>query len=176
MSAPASYYAAQATNHLILTRTGQTTLTRPASQADHDAVNRMHARSSLESRFSRYQAARRMLRPAEWSHLVRPSHGSSWVTHPAGNPHLIVAATHLMRTDNDHVGELALLVEDAWQNVGLGMGLTRYALAHAASLGMHAVTVRTSRANSRMLSICRTLGARTPRTNGTAVDLSLPLA
>ncbi|MEU1371963.1 N-acetyltransferase [Streptomyces sp. NPDC005803] len=152
--------------HPIATRSGRLTVTRPASEDSYEAVNRMHGRSSLESRFSRYQAARRRLRPSEWAALVGPEQGRSWVTHPVGSPHLVIATTHLLHTGSSHTGELALLVEDAWQNSGLGRGLTRYALAQASVLGMQTVRVRTQLSNDRMLAICRALGA-TPsaRTN-----------
>lgn len=165
----------QAPGHLISTRSGRLTVTRPASEAHYEAMNRMHARSSLESRFSRYQAARRMLRPSEWTSLIRPERGLSWVTHPVGSPNLVIATTHLLRA-GDRTGELALLVEDAWQNVGLGRGLTRYVLAQASVLGLQSVLVRTERSNSRMLAICRILGAYTAHhdEHGTDVDLILP--
>lgn len=87
-----------------------------------------------------------------------------------------VARTHLLHTGSSHAGELALLVEDAWQNSGLGRGLTRYALAQASVLGMQTVRVRTQLSNDRMLAICRALGADTVRPDGqlTDVDLMLP--
>lgn len=163
-------------DHLIATRSGRLTVTRPASQACFEAVNRMHGRSSLESRFSRYQAARRRLRASEWAALVGPDRGRSWVTHPVDSPHVVIATTHLLHAGSGHTGELALLVEDAWQNAGLGGGLTRYALTQASVLGMQTVTVRTQLSNDRMLAICRSLGTGSLRRDGqvTAVDLMLP--
>ncbi|MFE9728563.1 GNAT family N-acetyltransferase [Streptomyces sp. NPDC005794] len=102
--------------------------------------------------------------------------GLEWVTHPVGSPHLVIATTHLLHADSDCTGELALLVEDAWQNSGLGGSLIRYALAHASVLGLRSVMVRTQRSNDRMLAICRALGAYNPSRGrqGTDVELVLP--
>lgn len=166
----------RAAGHLIRTRTGQTTVTRRASEADRDAVNEMHARCCLESRYSRYQAARRDLSAAQFGHLVHPDRGLSWVTHPADCPYLVIAVANLMRTDDERIGDLGLLVEDAWQSRGLGSALTRYTIAQAPALGVHAISVMTGRDNRRMLSICRTLGAHSPRASGTTIDLTLPVA
>ncbi|MFF8593867.1 GNAT family N-acetyltransferase [Streptomyces sp. NPDC015220] len=150
-------------------------MTRPATDADLDAVNAMHARSSRQSRHSRYQGARREISPTEWAALIRPGRGLGWVTHPVGDPELVVAATHLVRARTGHAGELGILVEDAWQDAGLGSGLVRHALGEARSLGLRVVTVMTDRANRRMLSICRALGARTLNVDGATLDLALPV-
>ncbi|MFQ6147103.1 N-acetyltransferase family protein [Streptomyces seoulensis] len=150
-------------------------MTRPATGADLDAVNAMHARSSALSRRSRYQAARREISRSEWAVLTRPDRGLSWVTRPAHDPGLIIAATHLVRARSGTSGELGILVEDAWQNDGLGSALVRNALDGARSLGLRTVTVMTDWANHRMLSICRALGARALGVEGATVDLALPV-
>ncbi|MGW1362940.1 N-acetyltransferase family protein [Streptomyces chartreusis] len=172
---PTPAFVAIPAGHQITARTGHRTVTRPATEGDLDAVNDLHRRCTLDSRFSRYQAARRSLSASEWSSLVRPDRGRSWVTHPGDAPHLVIAATHLLHTGHDHVGELGLLIEDAWQSRGLGTQLTRYAIAQAPALGVRAITVMTGRDNARMLRICRSFGAHTPRHDGSTVSLTLPV-
>ncbi|MEU2336167.1 GNAT family N-acetyltransferase [Streptomyces sp. NPDC013172] len=135
-------------------------MTWVAVEADHGDVSEMHARTSRESRYDRYQSARPGLTPADWSSLVRPDRGLSWVTRPSATPGTVVAVSHLMHTSTAGVGELGLLVEDTWQNAGLGSCLVRHALARADRLGLRAVTVMTGRSNHRMLAICRSLGFR----------------
>ncbi|MGW0513516.1 N-acetyltransferase family protein [Streptomyces olivaceoviridis] len=154
---------------------GRVARTRPAVPADHAAVNAMHERCSPESRYRRYQTARLGLTDAEWRSLTGPGRGLSWVTHPAGAPGRIVAATHVLRTSAAGDGELAILVEDSWQSLGLGTSLIRQALREAGRLGMASVHVMTHRDNHRMLSICRSLGALVTHAEGPAVDLTLPL-
>jgi len=164
--------------HLVRTRFGGLTVTRLASQDDYAAVDAMHARSSLESRASRYRTGRQSLRPAEWSALTDPGRGLSWVTCPAGRPRTVIAVTHLLRTGGELAGELALMVEDAWQNSGLGSALARYAVAHASVLGLRSVVISTERSNERMLAICRLLGASVACTDARDPDLEwvLPAA
>lgn len=168
--------AALRPGHLSVTDDGRSALTRPAVPADHTAVNAMHDRCSPESRFRRYQTARLGLTRAEWLSLTRPDRGVSWITHPAEDPGRIVAATHVFRTATTGNGELAILVENSWQSVGLGTILVRRALRQAGRLGMASVQVLTHRDNHRMLSICRSFGARIPQTGGPTVDLTLAIA
>lgn len=159
----------------LTTRDGRRTVTWAALEADHGDVSEMHARTSRQSRYDRYQSARSGLTPTDWSSLVRPDRGQSWVTRPSADPGTVVAVSHLMHTSTAGVGELGLLVEDAWQNAGLGSCLVRHALARADCLGLQAVTVMTDRSNRRMLAICRALGFRTFDADGEVVELILPV-
>ncbi|MGV9355402.1 N-acetyltransferase family protein [Streptomyces misionensis] len=150
-------------------------MTLVALESDHGAVSAMHGRTSPQSRYDRYQSARPGLSSADWSSLVRPDRGVSWVTRPSADPGTVVAVSHLMHTATAGVGELGLLVEDGWQNAGLGSCLVRHALARADLLGLRAVAVMTGRSNHRMLAICRALGFRTVDADGDTVDLLLPI-
>ncbi|PSM42958.1 hypothetical protein C6Y14_12300 [Streptomyces dioscori] len=84
--------------------------------------------------------------------------------------------SHLMRTDRDGVHELGLLVEDAWQNRGLGMSLACHAVHLARRLDCHSVAVMTDAANTPMLAITRRLGAFVPPSSSGVVDLVIPVA
>lgn len=145
----------------MATRTDRITLTRPASADDYEAVNEMHATCSPESRYARYNAARRGLTRREWATLCDRSLGLTLVTVQADNPSRVVALTHLMRTSVSHVRELAVLVEDSWQGQGLGAALVSYVvgLAHTGVLGCRAISAATGRGNVRMLSILQGLDA-----------------
>ncbi|MER6066380.1 GNAT family N-acetyltransferase [Streptomyces sp. NPDC001792] len=94
----------------------------------------------------------------------------------AESRHRRIAATHLLHTPADRTGELAILVEDAWQNLGLGRNLVRRALHEAHRLGMASVHVLTERDNHRMLSLCRSLGARVRDAEGCTVYLTPTVA
>ncbi|MFF4205573.1 GNAT family N-acetyltransferase [Streptomyces sp. NPDC001668] len=106
-------------------------VTRAAHYTDLPAVNALHARCSLASTYARYRCARRSLTRREWTRLVHPAAGRTWVTSPTGQPETVIAVTHLLRTSMPGVCELALLVEDAWQGQGLGTRLAAEALAAA---------------------------------------------
>ncbi|MBO1334344.1 hypothetical protein J3486_24235 [Streptomyces sp. VRA16 Mangrove soil] len=88
------------------------------------------------------------------------------MTAPLDAPDTVIAVTHLLRGDTERCGELALLVEDDWQDAGLGTALARWTLSRAADLGMSTVMVLTSASNRRMNAICRGLGARTAPAGG----------
>ncbi|MDQ0941949.1 GNAT family N-acetyltransferase [Streptomyces sp. V1I1] len=62
--------------------------------------------------------------------LSDPERGTTLVTTTARNTDRIIAMTNVMRTDQQGVGELAVLIEDAWQSKGLGTALA----AHAADV------------------------------------------
>ncbi|CAL9385499.1 hypothetical protein SUDANB146_01140 [Streptomyces sp. enrichment culture] len=150
--------------------------TRPAAISDHEAVGAMHTRSSLESRYNRYQSARGGPSRREWSALVRPGTGESYVSRPDTEPLRVVSVCHLLHTPTEGVGELGILVEDAWQDLGLGTALVRHVLDRSRCLGLHTVLVMTDWSNHRMRAICRTLGSRTLRVGGNILELALPAA
>jgi RimJ/RimL family protein N-acetyltransferase len=165
----------QILGYLYATVGGRDTSTRPAFPNDLNAVNAMHTRASLASRYSRYHTARGHLTPADWQRLTSSDRGLTWVTQPADDDRSVIAVCHLMHNGSGDVGELSMLVEDAWQDAGLGTALAHHALRSAQQLGMQAVHVMTQHDNRRMLSICRRLGGVIPRPTGPTVDLVLPV-
>ncbi|MCX5355814.1 GNAT family N-acetyltransferase [Streptomyces mirabilis] len=156
LTAPSAGTAGSA-GHRIRTRSGRMTVTRRAEAADLEAVNAMHGLCSPQTLFSRYQAGRFALREHEWAHLTRQ--GVGWVTSPVNRPDVVVATTHLLHDGIDGRGELALLVEDGWQDVGLGTALARWALSQAPQFGVRQAVVVTTRDNRRMTAICNSLSA-----------------
>ncbi|MEU5712514.1 MULTISPECIES: GNAT family N-acetyltransferase [Streptomyces] len=148
---------AGAGGHRIRTRSGRTIVTRQAEAADLAAVNAMHGRCSPQTLYRRYQTGRFALREHEWGRLTRQ--GMSWVTSPASRPDVVVALTHLVHDGTEGSGELALLVEDGWQDMGLGTALARWALSRAPLSGIRRAVVVTMRDNRRMTAICHSLGA-----------------
>ena len=148
---------AESAGHRIRTRSGRMTVTRRAEAVDLAAVNAMHSRCSPQMLFSRYQTGRFALREHEWARLPRP--GMSWVTSPVNRPDMVVAITHLLQTGVDGRGELALLVEDGWQDVGLGTALARWALSQAPLSGVRQAVVVATHDNRRMTAICNSLSA-----------------
>ncbi|MFI5864739.1 GNAT family N-acetyltransferase [Streptomyces sp. NPDC051546] len=151
------------------------TITRPATLDDFDAVNSLHERCSLQTRFARYQAARRSLRLAEFHHLTRPERSLTWVTHPEDDPRQLVATTNLVRTIEADVAELGIMIEDPWQSRGLGTTLAQYARAQARAFGCSSMAVMTGSDNVRMLKIMNTLGAARPAIRSSTVDLTVPV-
>ncbi|MFF1678797.1 GNAT family N-acetyltransferase [Streptomyces sp. NPDC058256] len=149
------------------------TVTRPATLDDFDAVNALHERCSLDTRFARYQAARRTLRFAEFRHLTHPEYSLTWVSHPEDEPEQIIATMNLVRTSDASVAELGIMIDDRWQGRGLGTVLVQYAQGQARALGYASMTAMTGSGNVRMLKIMRTLGPPPPITTGSTVDITV---
>ncbi|MFH0245994.1 GNAT family N-acetyltransferase [Streptomyces sp. HK10] len=159
----------------VLPHTGTGTITRPATLDDFDAVNALHDRCSLATRFARYQAARHSLRLAEFHHLTRPDRSLTWVTYPEDDPQQLIATTNLVRTTDPNTAELGIMIEDPWQSRGLGTTLAQYAQAQARALGCTSMTVMIGSDNARMLKIMKTLGATRPAIHSSTVDLTVPV-
>ncbi|KOV73401.1 hypothetical protein ADL02_40235 [Streptomyces sp. NRRL WC-3723] len=165
----------QAASITPLTHAGTQTITRPATLDDFDAVNALHDRCSLATRFARYQAARRSLRLSEFEHLTRSERSLTWVTYPMDDPHQLVATTNLVRTTEASTAELGIMIEDPWQSRGLGTALVQYARTQARAFRCSSMVVMTGSDNVRMLKIMRTLGAPRPDVHSSTVDLTIPV-
>lgn len=149
------------------------TVTRSAALDDFDAVNELHERCSLQTRFARYLAARRSLSLSEFVHLTRPDRSLTWVTHPKDDPDKIIATMNLVRTAEANAAELGIMIEDAWQSRGLGTSLVQFARTQARGFGCSSIVVLTSSDNVRVLKIMRSLGRLAVQ--GSTVDFTVCL-
>ncbi|MET9112341.1 GNAT family N-acetyltransferase [Streptomyces zhihengii] len=147
---------------------------RLAEETDYPRVGALHSRCSPESLHSRYLSGRRDIRLPEWRHLIDPAVGWTWVALPEEEPGRVVAVCHVLRTDTgDRAdGELAILVEDAWQGQRLGSQLVRTALSRSLTHGLKSVVVVTSGTNTRMVRISKALGAAVPRVFSPLIEMT----
>ncbi|AXI76431.1 GNAT family N-acetyltransferase [Peterkaempfera bronchialis] len=119
---------------------------------DRPAALEMHGRCSAETLRRRYHGpvgdADRYL-----GHLLEPRHGQTLAAElPDGR---IVGLAHLMWDGED--AEVAVLVEDAWQRRGLGVGLLHRLAALAAEAGVGSLYAVTQSANTAMVAAMRRL-------------------
>lgn len=161
--------------HSITLTDGTTTRTREAAPVDLVPVQELHRRCSLGSRAQRYHAGKSGLSPAEWRQLSSPARGTTLVTAPAERSGHIIAMTNVMRTDQQGVGELAILVEDAWQARGLGTALAEHAATVARREGHHALAAVVAASNKLMLHVLEKLDARPVGATGSVLDLRILL-
>jgi GNAT superfamily N-acetyltransferase len=151
---------------------------RTAGADDAEAVRRLHARCSARSRQRRYLSGGREPSAARLRRLLEPAAGCALLAvhvDPASGEERAIAIGNLL-TEGD-LGEVALLVEDAWQRRGVGTALLRRLLAGAARLGCAAVTAHTSAENVAMLRTLRRFGATGPGDrDGTLRGVTLPVA
>lgn len=111
---------------------GASVVLRAGRPADSEAVSELHARCSMETLFHRYHTGMRIL-PRRWLHrLLLPPRGIS-VLGVCGRD--VVALGQLIPSEAPGVAEVSLLVEDAWQNRGLGTALLARLSVIAATRG-----------------------------------------
>ncbi|WP_251091447.1 GNAT family N-acetyltransferase [Streptomyces sp. Caat 7-52] len=154
---------------------GTATRTRKAAPEDLVPVQELHRRCSPGSRALRYHAGQCGLSPAEWRQLSSPEHGTTLVTAPTGRTDHIIAMTNVMRTDQQGLGELGILVEDAWQARGLGTALAEHAATVARREGHHALAAVVAASNKPMLHVLEKLDARPVGATGSVLDLRIVL-
>ena len=132
---------------------------RRATADDVDAVVALHARCSMTSRLRRYLAGTRCPTEATLARLLSPAAGRCLVVEDGETR--LVAMANLM-SDGD-TPELALLIEDSWQQRRLGTVLARRLAAVATHSGAHSVKAVIHTGNAPMVRIMSSLGHRLHR-------------
>ncbi|MEU0394609.1 GNAT family N-acetyltransferase [Streptomyces sp. NPDC006208] len=161
--------------HPITLNDGTTTRTREVTPADLGPIQALHHRCSPISRALRYHAGKPQLTTAGWRVLSDPQRGTTLVTTTEQHTDRIIAMTNVMRTDEQGVGELAVLVEDAWQSKGLGTALTAHAAQVARRAGHHTLTAAVAAGNAPMLHVLENLDAPRTRATGPVLAIQIPL-
>lgn len=162
---------------LLLTDGSELTL-RPAATDDLPAVLAMHERCSADTRRRRYLSGSFAPSRALLNRLLEPAHGVTLVAvvggGPEGGPERIVAMGNLVA--EGLLGEVALLVEDAWQRRGVGTALLRRLVAHAGWTQHAALIAHTQADNVGMLRTLRRLNRPGPvERDGNMLSVTVPL-
>jgi GNAT superfamily N-acetyltransferase len=135
----------------LLLPDGQEVLVRPATRDDAPAVHDMHDRCSAESRRLRYFTAIPRLPADALERLLVPRAGITLVVVRPDGP--IAAVGSLLHTEDPGCGEVAVLVEDAWQGRGIGTALLRRLGSLAAGRGLAQLRAHVLPGNRRMLGV-----------------------
>jgi RimJ/RimL family protein N-acetyltransferase len=147
------------TCRLVLSDGVEVTIRR-ATADDVDAVVALHGRCSMTSRLRRYLAGIRCPTDATLARLLSPATGRCLVVENAEGT--LVAMANLV-WDGNNDPELALLIEDSWQNRRLGTVLARRLAVIASQAGAHSVRAVIHTGNVPMLQIMANLGHRLHR-------------
>lgn len=140
---------------------------RPLERRDEQAVAAMHARCSLASRRMRYFSAKPGLPSRLFALFLDRSRALTLVAESSNGE--LVALAHLVLTSDAGTAELAFLVEDAWQNQGLGRHLTELMVDIGFARGLTELRASVFSDNSRMRRLLTSLGGRTSRSEDPAV-------
>ena len=137
-------------------RDGTRVRIRPILPEDESRLVALHARLSRDTRYQRFFSAIQRL-PPDWAHffanvdyhrrLALVAERSS-----AGGPELIGVARY-EGTDQEDTVEVAFVIEDPWQNRGIGTILLEDLLRAAASRGIRRFRAYALPDNERMLHL-----------------------
>jgi GNAT superfamily N-acetyltransferase len=160
----------------LLLPDGAELLIRPATADDVEGVRRLHECSSATSRRHRYMDGRipaearlrRLLEPAGGLTLLALHHDSR-----TGEEQVVAMANLLAEGD---LGEVALLVEDAWQRRGIGTALLRRLTGYAARSGFVAIVAHMGAENVAMLCTLRRIGPGIIDRDGSMLSVTMPTA
>ncbi|ASU84575.1 GNAT family N-acetyltransferase [Nocardiopsis gilva YIM 90087] len=163
------------TDGAVVTHHGTDLYVWQVGAGDAAALQRLHLRCSAETTRRRYFSSVRELSPRMLGVFCDPERGLTLAARSlkGGEP---VALAHLMYTLDPGVGEMAFLVEDAWQGTGVGTALARALTAIAADWGLAEVRAETTPGNRSMLRIMRRLGASVSPPRQGVVQARLPVA
>jgi GNAT superfamily N-acetyltransferase len=188
---PAEYARAQAlveVSGALVRRTGEQTtlllpdgaelLIRAATADDVEGVRRLHARSSMLSRQRRYLGGMQVPSETRLRRMLEPASGLTLLAlhvDPASGKERVVAMATLLAEGD--LGEVALLVQDAWQRRGIGTVLLRRLAARAERMNLSALVAHTRADNVAMLRTLRRFGvAEGGEPDGTLLSLTWPVA
>jgi len=138
----------------VLLADGTELALRTGGPDDLARVVELHGRCSMTTRLRRYLSGTRAPTEAALGRLLSPANGHTLVVEDAAGR--IVAMGNLMGTSGP-TPELALLVEDAWQQRRLGTLLARRLLAVAERAGASRVQAVVHASNAPMIRIVTTL-------------------
>ncbi|MEV4578905.1 GNAT family N-acetyltransferase [Nonomuraea jabiensis] len=145
-----------ATERAIKLSDGVEITVRPLTSIYREAVRDLHDRCSPESRRFRYFTSMPALPARTFDRLCDRSRGFSLV---AGHDGQVVAMANLMFTPDPGIAEMAFLVEDRWQGLGLGTAMARMLVRSARDLGYAEVKATLLSDNARMRRLLISLGA-----------------
>ncbi|GAB2852329.1 GNAT family N-acetyltransferase [Actinocorallia aurea] len=141
--------------------------TRTLHPGDLAEVAAMHERCSGASRRLRYFSAKPTLPQRTFDVFCDRSRGLSLAVEDGSGR--VVALGHMMYDGTAGAAELAFLVEDAWQNRGIGRRLAELLVELGRAEGLGELRASVFSENARMRKLLTALGGRTRRTEDPAV-------
>jgi len=132
-----------------------TVATRPVQPADQTLFCRLWSRLSPETVYRRFHAPVHTLPEETVRHLVTVDHDQREAVVAVVGGEVVGVARYDRPLDDPSTAEIALLVEDAWQGVGLGRQLLSDLTARAARRGVRTLTATVQPDNEPVLGLLR---------------------
>jgi GNAT superfamily N-acetyltransferase len=131
--------------------------TRPVRPDDDERLVRMWPRLSPDTVYRRFHSPLRELPMATVHHLVEVDHDTREAVVAEVGGEVVGVARYDRSPDDPETAEFAVLVEDAWQGVGLGRQLLTELTELAARRGVRTLTAIVQPDNDRMVWLIRRL-------------------
>ena len=151
--------------------------TRPVQSDDEDRFRRLWPRLSPDTVYRRFHSPIHGLPRAAVQRLVRVDHDLREAVVADIGGEIVGVARYDRSRDDPSTAEFAVLVEDAWQGLGLGRQLLLELTQLAAERGVRTLTATVQADNDRMLGLLRRLlpdSRLTPEAGVFTVHSSLP--
>ena len=171
-------YPADLEREIVLAN-GQRIRVRPIRPDDEKRLADLYGRLSEQSAYQRFFSAMRRL-PPDWAHFLANVDYRRRLALVAEDPSspdgaLVAVARYESQADDDAV-EVALVVQDGWQNLGLGSRLFRALLEAATARGIRRFRAYVLADNRRMLHVISRLADVQQRArDGAVVELTFGL-
>jgi GNAT superfamily N-acetyltransferase len=131
--------------------------TRPVRPEDWTLFCRLWPRLSADTVYRRFHAPVRALPPDAVTRLVTVDHDLREAVVGVVGGEVVGVARYDRSPADPSRAELAILVEDAWQGIGLGRQLLVELTGLAARRGVRTVTATVQRDNDRVIGLIRRL-------------------
>jgi len=137
----------------ILLEDGVRVAVRPIRADDESRLVEFHDRLSQTTAYQRFFATVRRL-PTDWAHfLANVDYRRRLALVAECRPGELIAVARYEPTDRPDTAEVAFVVQDAWQNRGLGTALLGRLLGAAQARGIHRFQAYVLADNPRMLDM-----------------------
>jgi ribosomal protein S18 acetylase RimI-like enzyme len=131
--------------------------TRPVRPEDGALLCRMWPRLSRDTVYRRFHSPLRTLPDEAVRRLVTVDHDCREAVVGVVGGEVVGVARYDRSPDDPDLAEFAIVVEDAWQGVGLGRQLLLELIALAGRRGVRTLTASVQRDNDRVIGLIRTL-------------------
>jgi GNAT superfamily N-acetyltransferase len=135
---------------------GRTVLIRPIASEDKPLIVEFARRLSPETAFRRFLSPKVRFSDAELAYLTEVD-GRDHIAYVAAAGRALVAVARTVKTAPD-TAELAIVVADGWQGLGLGRALTRHVAQAAAAHGVTRISGTMLAHNRPAFRLMRGLG------------------
>ena len=131
--------------------------TRPVRPDDRTLFCRMWPRLSRDTVYRRFHSPLRYLPPETVRRLVTVDHDRREAVAAVVGGEVVGVARYDRSPTDPSTAEFAILVEDAWQGIGLGRQLLVKLIDLAADRGVRTLTATVQRDNDRVIGLIRRL-------------------